>query len=123
MLALLCQIPGVGLTLHSGKHLSTLASACWGFGEHSPGEACLPCTGANIVHACVYFQEDSKDPTPGHFLLGPDGENICLSLPRPTETEEPLSSKGKMLHRRPASLLYGKILPVASKTSQQQRHR
>ncbi|GAB5575893.1 uncharacterized protein KIAA2012 homolog isoform X1 [Prionailurus iriomotensis] len=38
-------------------------------------------------------QEDSKDPTPGHFLLGPDGENICLSLPRPTETEEPLSSK------------------------------
>ncbi|XP_058564894.1 uncharacterized protein KIAA2012 homolog isoform X5 [Neofelis nebulosa] len=38
-------------------------------------------------------QEDSKDPTLGHFLLGPDGENVCLSLPRPTETEEPLSSK------------------------------
>ncbi|XP_040331811.1 uncharacterized protein KIAA2012 homolog isoform X4 [Herpailurus yagouaroundi] len=38
-------------------------------------------------------QEDSEDPTPGHFLLGPDGENIGLSLPRPTETEEPLSSK------------------------------
>ncbi|XP_077603716.1 uncharacterized protein KIAA2012 homolog [Crocuta crocuta] len=38
-------------------------------------------------------QEDSRDPTLGHFSLGPDGENICLSLPGPTETEEPLSGK------------------------------
>ncbi|XP_034863254.1 uncharacterized protein KIAA2012 homolog isoform X1 [Mirounga leonina] len=36
-------------------------------------------------------QEDSRDPTLGHFLPGPDGENICLFLPRPTETKEPLS--------------------------------
>ncbi|XP_061060005.1 uncharacterized protein KIAA2012 homolog [Eubalaena glacialis] len=38
-------------------------------------------------------QENSRDPTLGHFLLGPDGENICLSLPRPTQTEELLSGE------------------------------
>ncbi|XP_059783339.1 uncharacterized protein KIAA2012 homolog [Balaenoptera ricei] len=38
-------------------------------------------------------QEKSRDPTLGHFLLGPDGENICLSLPRPTQTEELLSGE------------------------------
>ncbi|XP_046513736.1 uncharacterized protein KIAA2012 homolog isoform X1 [Equus quagga] len=32
--------------------------------------------------------QDSRDPTLGHFLLGPDGENVCLSLPGPTQTEE-----------------------------------
>ncbi|XP_034510863.1 uncharacterized protein KIAA2012 homolog [Ailuropoda melanoleuca] len=38
-------------------------------------------------------QEDSRDPILGHFLPGPDGENICLSLLGPTETKEPLSGK------------------------------
>uniref|UniRef100_A0A673SWM0 KIAA2012 n=1 Tax=Suricata suricatta TaxID=37032 RepID=A0A673SWM0_SURSU len=38
-------------------------------------------------------QEDSRDPTLGHFSLGPDGESICLSFPGPTETKEPLSGK------------------------------
>uniref|UniRef100_A0A8C0JP35 KIAA2012 n=1 Tax=Canis lupus dingo TaxID=286419 RepID=A0A8C0JP35_CANLU len=38
-------------------------------------------------------QEYPRDPTVGHFLLDPDGENICLSLPGPTETKEPLSGK------------------------------
>ncbi|XP_060266245.1 uncharacterized protein KIAA2012 homolog isoform X6 [Ovis aries] len=33
-------------------------------------------------------QEKSGDPTPGHFLQGPGGENICLSLPGPTHTQE-----------------------------------
>eukprot|EP00069_Balaena_mysticetus_P020817 bmy_02978T0 len=42
-------------------------------------------------------QEKSRDPTLGHFLLGPDGENICLSLPRPTQTEELLSGEGYAL--------------------------
>ncbi|XP_072598069.1 uncharacterized protein KIAA2012 homolog isoform X5 [Vulpes vulpes] len=37
-------------------------------------------------------QEYPRDPTVGHFLLDPDGENICLSLPGPTETKEPLSA-------------------------------
>ncbi|XP_012510850.1 PREDICTED: uncharacterized protein KIAA2012 homolog [Propithecus coquereli] len=32
-------------------------------------------------------QEDSRDPTLRHFLPGPAGENICLSLPGPTQTE------------------------------------
>ncbi|XP_058404636.1 uncharacterized protein KIAA2012 homolog isoform X1 [Diceros bicornis minor] len=36
-------------------------------------------------------QEDSRDATLGHFLLGPDGENVCLSLPGPTQTEALLS--------------------------------
>ncbi|KAM5265907.1 uncharacterized protein KIAA2012 homolog isoform 1-T1 [Hipposideros larvatus] len=38
-------------------------------------------------------QEESRDPTLGHFLLGPDGENICLYLPGPTQTEKLLSDK------------------------------
>ncbi|CAD7686035.1 unnamed protein product [Nyctereutes procyonoides] len=38
-------------------------------------------------------QEYPRDPTVGHFLLDPDGENICLSLPGPTKTKEPLSGK------------------------------
>ncbi|XP_027420316.1 uncharacterized protein KIAA2012 homolog isoform X2 [Bos indicus x Bos taurus] len=33
-------------------------------------------------------QEKSGDPTLGHFLQGPGGENICLSLPGPTHTQE-----------------------------------
>ncbi|XP_040084718.1 uncharacterized protein KIAA2012 homolog isoform X4 [Oryx dammah] len=38
-------------------------------------------------------QEKSGDPTPGHFLQGPGGENICLSLPGPTHTQELLSGE------------------------------
>ncbi|XP_032210343.1 uncharacterized protein KIAA2012 homolog isoform X1 [Mustela erminea] len=38
-------------------------------------------------------QEDSRDPTLGHFSPGPDEQNICLFLPGPTETKEPLSGK------------------------------
>ncbi|XP_031307840.2 uncharacterized protein KIAA2012 homolog isoform X1 [Camelus dromedarius] len=38
-------------------------------------------------------QENSRDPTLGHFLLGPDGENICLSLPGLTQTEELLPAE------------------------------
>ncbi|KAI5769812.1 KIAA2012-like protein [Gulo gulo luscus] len=38
-------------------------------------------------------EEDSRDPTLGHFSPGPDEQNICLFLPRPTETKEPLSGK------------------------------
>ncbi|XP_033285761.2 uncharacterized protein KIAA2012 homolog isoform X2 [Orcinus orca] len=37
--------------------------------------------------------QKSRDPTLGHFLLGPNGENSCLSLPRPTQTEELLSGE------------------------------
>ncbi|XP_032210345.1 uncharacterized protein KIAA2012 homolog isoform X3 [Mustela erminea] len=37
-------------------------------------------------------QEDSRDPTLGHFSPGPDEQNICLFLPGPTETKEPLSA-------------------------------
>ncbi|XP_065736863.1 uncharacterized protein KIAA2012 homolog [Phocoena phocoena] len=38
-------------------------------------------------------QEKSRDPTLGHFLLGPNAENSCLSLPRPTQAEELLSGE------------------------------
>ncbi|KAL4695755.1 hypothetical protein H8959_000850 [Pygathrix nigripes] len=38
-------------------------------------------------------QEDSSDPTLGHFLLGPDGEKVCLSLPGHTQTEALPSGK------------------------------
>uniref|UniRef100_A0A8C5LIS9 Predicted gene 973 n=1 Tax=Jaculus jaculus TaxID=51337 RepID=A0A8C5LIS9_JACJA len=31
--------------------------------------------------------EGSRDPTLGHFLLGPHGETVCWSLPRPAGTE------------------------------------
>ncbi|XP_073736102.1 uncharacterized protein KIAA2012 homolog isoform X2 [Callorhinus ursinus] len=41
--------------------------------------------------------QDSRDPTLGHFLPGPDGENICLFLPRPPETKEPLSGTARGL--------------------------
>nr|XP_019582386.1 PREDICTED: uncharacterized protein KIAA2012 homolog isoform X5 [Rhinolophus sinicus] len=33
-------------------------------------------------------QEESRDPTLGRFLLGPDGENVCLNLPAPKQTKE-----------------------------------
>nr|XP_021523019.1 uncharacterized protein KIAA2012 homolog isoform X1 [Aotus nancymaae] len=32
-------------------------------------------------------QEDSSNPTLGHFLLGPDGEKVYVSLPGPTQTK------------------------------------
>ncbi|XP_047576720.1 uncharacterized protein KIAA2012 homolog isoform X3 [Lutra lutra] len=38
-------------------------------------------------------QEDSRNPTLGHFSPGPDEQNTCLFLPGPTETKEPLSGK------------------------------
>ncbi|XP_032967259.1 uncharacterized protein KIAA2012 homolog isoform X1 [Rhinolophus ferrumequinum] len=38
-------------------------------------------------------QEESRDPTLGHFLLGPDGENVCLYLPAPTQTKKLLSDE------------------------------
>ena len=72
--------------------------------------------------ACAYFQEKSGDPTLGHFLQGPGGENIGLSLPGPTHTQELPSREGKMRQPRSALFPWGKILPAASKTSQQQRH-
>ncbi|XP_033086574.1 uncharacterized protein KIAA2012 homolog isoform X2 [Trachypithecus francoisi] len=37
--------------------------------------------------------QDSSDPTLGHFLLGPDGEKVCLSLPGHTQTEALPSGK------------------------------
>uniref|UniRef100_A0A8C3X484 KIAA2012 n=1 Tax=Catagonus wagneri TaxID=51154 RepID=A0A8C3X484_9CETA len=38
-------------------------------------------------------QENSREPTLGHFLLGPDGESICLSPPGPSQTEQLLSGE------------------------------
>ncbi|XP_027629416.1 uncharacterized protein KIAA2012 homolog [Tupaia chinensis] len=38
-------------------------------------------------------QEDSRDPTLGHFLLGPDGANVCLSLSGLTQSEALPSGK------------------------------
>uniref|UniRef100_A0A8C0XTS1 Uncharacterized protein n=1 Tax=Castor canadensis TaxID=51338 RepID=A0A8C0XTS1_CASCN len=61
---------------------------------------------------------DSRDPTLGHFLLDPDGENSCLTLPGPTRTEVLPSGEGKLAHSRSALFSKGKILPGASKLSQ-----
>ncbi|XP_039700397.1 uncharacterized protein KIAA2012 homolog [Pteropus medius] len=38
-------------------------------------------------------QEESRDPTLEHFLLGSDGENVCLFLPGPTQTKKLLSGQ------------------------------
>ncbi|XP_073927530.1 uncharacterized protein KIAA2012 homolog isoform X2 [Castor canadensis] len=47
---------------------------------------CNSPTGSPNVRALSAGQ-DSRDPTLGHFLLDPDGENSCLTLPGPTRTE------------------------------------
>lgn len=61
-----------------------------------PGSASLTCTGANAAHAYACFQENSRDPTPGPFLLSPDGENGCLSLARLVGTEALPLRQGKL---------------------------
>ncbi|XP_066202558.1 uncharacterized protein KIAA2012 homolog isoform X2 [Saccopteryx leptura] len=46
-------------------------------------------------------QEESEDASLGYFLLGPDEESICLSLPGPTQREKLLSANtesGTNLH-------------------------
>lgn len=116
-MALLCQIPEGGLTLYPGKPLNTPAIPYLGSQTHGPGP-----TSANTACAYAYFQEDSRDPTVGHFLLGLDEENICLYCPGPTQIKKPLSGEGKMIYLRSALFSWGKILPATSKTSQQQRH-
>lgn len=103
-MALLWQIPGVGLNLWSGKPLNTPAIPHLAVRELSPGSASLPALVlTNIAHACACFQEESRDPTLGRFLLGPDGENVCLNLPAPKQTKELLLDEGKMIHPRSAS--------------------
>lgn len=80
-----------------------------GLEEHGRGSVCLPHQhGVDTVHACAYFQEDSSDPTLGHFLLGPDGEEVCLSLPGQTQTEALPSGKGKLTHSRAAWFFFFK---------------
>uniref|UniRef100_A0A2K5VE72 KIAA2012 n=1 Tax=Macaca fascicularis TaxID=9541 RepID=A0A2K5VE72_MACFA len=59
-------------------------------GRSSP--PCLPHMRASR-RALPAAQEDSSDPTLGHFLLGPDGEEVCLSLPGQTQTEALPSGK------------------------------
>nr|XP_027797743.1 uncharacterized protein KIAA2012 homolog [Marmota flaviventris] len=49
--------------------------------------SCSSPTGTPNVRTLATGQEDSRDPTLGRFLLGPDGENICPSLPEPTGTK------------------------------------
>lgn len=106
--AMLCQIPGVGLPLHSGKCLRWHLPV-GDLGAQSRFGLLLPCPGANTAHACAYFQVDSRGPTLGHSSLGPDGENARLSLPGPAQTEELLTGQGKMIN--PTSTLFsqGKI--------------
>ncbi|XP_017802283.3 uncharacterized protein KIAA2012 homolog isoform X1 [Papio anubis] len=59
-------------------------------GRSSP--PCLPHMRASR-RALPAAQEDSSDPTLRHFLLGPDGEEVCLSLPGQTQTEALPSGK------------------------------
>ncbi|EHH21588.1 hypothetical protein EGK_04693, partial [Macaca mulatta] len=58
-------------------------------GRSSP--PCLPHMRAS--RRALPAAQDSSDPTLGHFLLGPDGEEVCLSLPGQTQTEALPSGK------------------------------
>ncbi|XP_048962606.1 uncharacterized protein KIAA2012 homolog isoform X3 [Canis lupus dingo] len=64
-------------------------------------------------------QEYPRDPTVGHFLLDPDGENICLSLPGPTETKEPLSGKANTESRTYLLTNLNEISPLTQKPEKQ----
>nr|XP_035954507.1 uncharacterized protein KIAA2012 homolog isoform X3 [Halichoerus grypus] len=64
-------------------------------------------------------QEDSRDPTLGDFLPGPDGENICLFLPRPTETKEPLSGTANTESRTCLLTNLNEISPLTQKPEKQ----
>uniref|UniRef100_A0A8D2CJX1 KIAA2012 n=1 Tax=Sciurus vulgaris TaxID=55149 RepID=A0A8D2CJX1_SCIVU len=50
-------------------------------------------TDTPTVRTLAAEQEDSRGPTLGCFLLGPDGENMCPSLPGPTGTKALLPGK------------------------------
>ncbi|XP_030885332.1 uncharacterized protein KIAA2012 homolog [Leptonychotes weddellii] len=63
--------------------------------------------------------QDSRDPTLGHFLPGPDGENICLFLPRPTETKEPLSGTANTESRTRLLTNLNEISPLTQKPEKQ----
>ncbi|XP_027445771.1 uncharacterized protein KIAA2012 homolog isoform X2 [Zalophus californianus] len=63
--------------------------------------------------------QDSRDPTLGHFLPGPDGENICLFLPRPPETKEPLSGTANTESRTCLLTNLNEISPLTQKPEKQ----
>ena len=90
--------------MHSSAHL--------GLEERSQARsASLTCTGANAIHACAYFQEDSRDLTLKHFLLSPDGENVCLTLPRLMGTEVLPLGQGEVTQSGSASFSKGEASP------------
>lgn len=72
-----------------------------------PGTVSLTCTGTNAVHACAYFQEDSREPTLRPFLLSPDGDNVCLTLPEIMGTEALPLGQGKVTLR--VSLIFREV--------------
>lgn len=86
-----------------------------------PGSASLACTGANASHACAYFQEDSRDPTPKHVLPSPDGENVYPTLPGLMGAEALPLRQGKETLSESASFSEGEALPSVTRGSQQQQ--
>uniref|UniRef100_A0A2K6UXU6 KIAA2012 n=1 Tax=Saimiri boliviensis boliviensis TaxID=39432 RepID=A0A2K6UXU6_SAIBB len=64
-------------------------------------------------------QEDSSNPTLGHFLLGPDGEKVCVSLPGPTQTEVLPSGKADTETRADLHMNLYETSPLTQTTEKQ----
>ncbi|XP_078184329.1 uncharacterized protein KIAA2012 homolog isoform X23 [Callithrix jacchus] len=64
-------------------------------------------------------QEDSSNPTLGHFLLGPDGEKVCISLPGPTQTKVFPSGKADTEARADLHMNLYETSPLTQTTEKQ----
>ncbi|XP_054555968.1 uncharacterized protein KIAA2012 homolog isoform X2 [Talpa occidentalis] len=64
-------------------------------------------------------QEESRDPTLGHFLLNPEGENISLSVLGPTQTEALPSDEANIESRTGLHVDLNEISPFTQKAEKQ----
>ncbi|XP_032134528.1 uncharacterized protein KIAA2012 homolog [Sapajus apella] len=63
--------------------------------------------------------QDSSNPTLGHFLLGPDGEKVCASLPGSTQTEVFPSGKADTETRADLHMNLYEASPLTQTTEKQ----
>ncbi|XP_078184327.1 uncharacterized protein KIAA2012 homolog isoform X21 [Callithrix jacchus] len=63
--------------------------------------------------------QDSSNPTLGHFLLGPDGEKVCISLPGPTQTKVFPSGKADTEARADLHMNLYETSPLTQTTEKQ----
>uniref|UniRef100_A0A8D0P713 Uncharacterized protein n=1 Tax=Sus scrofa TaxID=9823 RepID=A0A8D0P713_PIG len=68
------------------------------------GHSCL--TAPPVVRQAGAALPAERQENSGHFLLGPDGESIYLSPPGPSQTEQLLLGKGKMIHSSSCHTVY-----------------